>query len=136
MVVGGPQSVERVALINGHLKVTGSRVVWNYVDEYLDIKKSTDLGKFLMQSIYVNLAVEVKWYLGSPTADAQKKLLAFYDVLPTHADFEDVIKSEFFEIMTRSHNERRAPKVPDVSGLDRFKSIRPPLSSRASSGNA
>lgn len=57
----------------------------------------------------------------------------FYDVLPVHADFEEVTKDEFAEIMERSRGERKSRKMPDTPGLARFKSLSAPPPRRATS---
>ncbi len=85
--------------------------------------------------------MEVKRYLdvvsnNGPVADTRKKLLAFYNVLPNHPDFESVTKEDFSEIKLRSQNERRTQKAPDISGLERFKSLGPPPPKESTSGNA
>jgi hypothetical protein len=52
-------------------------------------------------------------------------------VLPNHPDFESVTKEDFSEIKLRSQNERRTQKAPDISGLERFKSLGPPPQKKA-----
>lgn len=119
--------------------------VWNYMDQYVDVDGSSELGKYFMKSmiclsnagcrsvltaildIYVNLAMEVKRYLNvlesrGPEADARKKLLAFYDCIPIANIFKDVDKSDFKELENRSRGQRRKMKQPDTSGLTRFMS--------------
>ncbi|SLM39542.1 hypothetical protein LPUS_10111 [Lasallia pustulata] len=101
--------------------------VWNYMDQYVDVDGSSELGKYFMKNIYVNLAMEVKRYLNvlesrGPEADARKKLLAFYDCIPIANIFKDVDKSDFKELENRSRGQRRKMKQPDTSGLTRFMS--------------
>jgi len=60
----------------------------------------------IVLGIYVNLAVKTKIYLNvvfsnETVADSQKKLIAFYNIMSTHPDFESVSKEDFHEIMTR-----------------------------------
>lgn len=76
----------------------------------------------------------------SRVLNARKQLLDFWDVLPIHSNFACVSKKEFKEIPARAKGQKRAKKMPDVSGLERFCSLGtpPPPSSESFSaeGNA
>lgn len=65
--------------------------------------------------------------------NARKKLLEFWDVLPTAPNFACVTRREFKEIPARAKGQKRAKKMPDVSGLERFCSLGtpPPPSSQS-----
>lgn len=58
--------------------------------------------------------------------NARKQLLDFWDVLPIHPNFSHVNKKEFREIPARAKGQKRAKKMPDVTGLGRFRSLGTP----------
>lgn len=90
--------------------------------------------------LYVNLAVETKRYMdivatGVGVADARNSLLAFWDTMPLNEAFKDVTKEEFFEVMNRSRREKKARKLPDLSGIQRFQVLGVPPPPKASNQN-
>lgn len=117
----------------------------------LDVEKSLELGQFYCKSMsffkiyphichcsnttyvgmYVNMCVEMKKWIdikdrGEPDDIGRRKLLFFYDIIPTHDDFNEVSKEDFRVLEDRVRNEKRARKKPDLSGLTRFQSLGPP----------
>ncbi|KAL8802828.1 MAG: hypothetical protein Q9200_006454 [Gallowayella weberi] len=116
--------------------------VWSFLEGYLDFDGCSELGKYYMKGIYVNLAIEVKLYLDSierlpitkPTV--RKQLTDFYDTLPLHPDFQGVHMSDFKELNARSYRQKKKKpaKQPDRSGLNRMVSMGPPPP-KASSGS-
>ena len=89
-----------------------------------DIFDAKESANEFGEGIYVNLAVEVKKYIDSgKTRDARDVLLKFYDLLPTHPDFDDVDKADFYELAERVRNAR-GTRTRDMSVLtNRFQSL-------------
>lgn len=76
--------------------------------------------------MYINLAVETKRYLdvealGVGVADARLALLNFWDTMSLQEAFKDVDKCDFHEVLLRSRGQQKKRKVPDMSGLARFR---------------
>ncbi|MCJ1468351.1 hypothetical protein MMC07_006979 [Pseudocyphellaria aurata] len=107
--------------------------IWNYMKKFLDVERSSELGQFYCKSLYVNLCVQTKKWMdvkdsGKPAKIARRKLLTFYDVIPTHDDFQHVTKEEFCVLEDGLRNETKTKKKTDLLGLDKFQSLGPPPS--------
>ena len=94
----------------------------------------------VISGIYVNLAVQVKHYMDAldsnvGVANSRASLLAFYNTVPAHANFREVDKDDFYEITTRSRKYLKGRKKPDLSGLEKFRSLGMPPSKRARGSN-
>ncbi|MCJ1305848.1 hypothetical protein MMC08_008665 [Hypocenomyce scalaris] len=110
------------------------------MDDYLDVKNSTELGQFFMKTIYVNLVIETKLYIDvvksdESIADVRKKLLNFYDCLPLADDFKKVDKSDFKEIQLHFQDQCKGQKLSDISDLAQFRSSGAPPK-KISDGNS
>lgn len=98
-----------------------------YMKEYVDFEACSDLGKWYMENMYVNLGLEAKRFLNAgETKDAREKLLLAYDALALNEAFDDIDKDDFVEVTERyRHNQKR--KKRDFEEVhDRFSVTRAP----------
>ena len=68
--------------------------------------------------LYLNIVSE-----NINTVDAHFKLLAFYNILSTFKNFENIDRSDFAEIKNQFQNEKKFYKQSDVSELEQIASI-------------
>jgi hypothetical protein len=82
-----------------------------YMKEYIDFEGGSDLGKWYMENMYVNLGLEVKHFLDAgETKDARDALLLAYDGLALNEAFDDVDKNDFAELTERYRNAQARKK--------------------------
>jgi hypothetical protein len=79
-----------------------------YMKGYIDFDGSSDLGKWYMENMYVNLSLEIKRYLDArETKDAREKLLLAYNALALKEAFDDIDKSDFSELAERPQRRKK-----------------------------
>lgn len=85
-----------------------------FIQHYIDIDKSCDLGKYYMGAIYTNFCARAKLHLdwasdpgrlvNSPHSRA--RLVDFMEQFPMLADFDHVTRDEFHELGGKKMNTR------------------------------
>ncbi|KAI5307004.1 hypothetical protein KEM56_005677 [Ascosphaera pollenicola] len=80
--------------------------VFSFVDGYLDVDNSSELGKYYMREVYANIATKMKLYndtcaLNPREATAEwKEVLELWDMVPQERNFQNVTRREFAEVST------------------------------------
>ncbi|KAI9749067.1 MAG: hypothetical protein M4579_007018 [Chaenotheca gracillima] len=118
--------------------------VFHFMQGYMEVDKSSDLGKYYLTNIYANLATQCKLLVDkmekgeNGIKDFRHQLLEFFDVMATRKEFDSVTKAEFVEIFKRSARRRVPKKQKRLADNDtRFHmSAAPPPPPAASSGSS
>ncbi|KAI9746854.1 MAG: tRNA-splicing endonuclease subunit sen54 [Chaenotheca gracillima] len=102
--------------------------VFHFMNGYLDVDNSSDLGKYYLRNIYANLAAQCKLLSDRMEKnepgirDLREEIGAFFDSMPTKSEFDGVSKAEFAEIFQRSARRRPQKKIRRLADDDaRFK---------------
>jgi hypothetical protein len=95
-----------------------------YMKGYVNFEASSDLGKWYMENMYVNLGLEIKRFIDAhETKAAREKLLLSYDALALNEAFDDIDKNDFSELAERMQR-RKKRDFAEVN--DRFSITRAP----------
>jgi hypothetical protein len=98
-----------------------------YMKDYIDFEASSNLGKWYMENMYVNLGLETKRYFDAgETKDAREKLLVSYDAWALNEAFDDIDKNDFAELTERYRNAQTKKKRDFAEVNDRFTITRAP----------
>jgi hypothetical protein len=107
--------------------------IWVYMDGYVDIGKSSELGQYYVKSIFTNLATATKYEIDAEiennglAAGLRKKVLDLYDALAICKDFDEVDQSCFHELTARVRNDRKKVKANKAEVLQQsYRSRGPP----------
>jgi hypothetical protein len=99
---------------------------FGFIHHYIDIKKSTDLGRFYLEEIYTHYCAKAKLFLdwqSDPEREVEspytkERLVEFTESFPMIADFDRLERADFHELTTkRIHN--RPDKPVEAHGLVR-----------------
>ena len=95
--------------------------------DYIDFEASSNLGKWYMENMYVNLGLETKRYFDAgETKDAREKMLVAYDAWALNEAFDDIDQNDFSELNERYRNAQTKKKRDFAEVNDRFTVTRAP----------
>lgn len=82
---------------------------FGFIHHYIDIKKSTDFGRFYLEEVYTHYCAKTKLFLdwqsdperGVESPYTKTRLVEFMERFPTIADFARLERAEFHEVTTK-----------------------------------
>jgi hypothetical protein len=103
------------------------------MEGYCDITRSSELGKYYVKSLYVNLATAIKKEIDAEVDRSglalarRQEVLQLYDALAIVEDYDKVDQTEFYELSERIRNDRKRAKVDQQAVLAQsYTSLGPP----------